>query len=110
MHLSKRTKEYLDIHICINAYGTDTSKGTLNAVLGCTNAFGTILPIASARRCWLFDNLEPNFFASGILNFLEKKRRNGRNLNSHVDIRTVRSTIRTFNVSRRRDSAPIYRT
>lgn len=47
--------------ICINAYGTDTSKGILNAVLGCTKAFSTSLPIASARRSWLLNNLEPNF-------------------------------------------------
>lgn len=100
MHLSKRTEGYLDIQICINAYGTDTSKGTLNAVLGYTKAFGTILPIASARRSWLLNNLEPNFFASGILNFLGKKRRDGR---SYIHTRI------TSNVNRRRDSAPIYR-
>lgn len=104
MPLSKRTKGYLDIHICINADGTDTSKGILNAVLGCTKAFGTILPIASARRSWLFNNLEPNFFASGILNFLGKKRRDGRSSNLFVQ-----PYVCTSNVSRRRDSAPIYR-
>lgn len=37
-------------------------------------ASSTSFPIASARRSWMLNNLEPNFFASGFLNFLEKKR------------------------------------
>lgn len=40
-------------------------------------ASSTSLPIASARRSWMLNNLEPNFFASGFLNFLEKKGRLG---------------------------------
>lgn len=63
MHLSKRTEGYLDdMYQCIwNGH----LKGTLNAVLGCTKAFSTSLPIASARRS-LLNTSEPNFFASGF--------------------------------------------
>lgn len=70
-------KDNWDKDVCINANGTDTSKGILRAVLGCMKAFSTSLPVASAQRSWMLNNLEPNFFASGFLNFLEKKRREG---------------------------------